>query len=380
MSKYFRDFHLMRLLKGFSTQGLPLDLFIRNYIKANKSIGSHDRRFLAETIYTIFRWLGLIDYLCGKKHSWEERYEIFKTLDTTTAHKNPALPPHVAVSFPKGLYDLIKSGLGEAKTKEFCLISNTQAPTTLRINPLKTDRQSLMNLWEGTYEVRACTQSPLGIIFKKRENFFGMDEFKQGLFEMQDEGSQLVAFLVDAQPGQQVLDFCSGSGGKTLAFAQRLDSTGQIYLHDIRPHSLVEAKKRLKRAGIQNAQILQHDDKKKKTLKNTMDWVLVDAPCTGSGTLRRNPDMKWRFDPQTIVKIQEEQRVIFAEALEFVTPGGKIVYATCSILPHENTDQMTHFLHNHSIKLVGSPLEISPTIDGMDGFFGAVFEKDTNMA
>lgn len=368
----------MKLLKGFSTQGLPLDLFIRNYLKSNKSIGSHDRRFLAETIYTMFRWLGLIDYLSGKDRSWEHRYEIFQKLDTTTAHENPALPPHVGVSFPKGLYELIKSGLGEDKVKEFCLISNTQAPTTIRINPLKTDRQTLLTDWEREYEVYPCTNSPLGIVFKKRENFFGMEQFKEGLFEMQDEGSQLLAFLVEAQPGQQVLDFCSGSGGKTLAFANRLNGTGQIYLHDIRQSALIEAKKRLKRAGIQNAQILQYDDTKKKGLKNTMDWVLVDAPCSGTGTLRRNPDMKWRFDPQTISKLQEEQRTIFAQALEFVKPGGKIVYATCSILPQENNEQTDYFLKTHPIERVGLPFETFPTLGGMDGFFGAVFEKNKN--
>jgi 16S rRNA (cytosine967-C5)-methyltransferase len=377
MSKYFRELHLFSVLEKFSAQGLPLDICIRNYFKVHKSIGSHDRRFLAETIYSMFRWLGLIDYLCSKDHSWERRYEIFKDLDLNAARNAPNLPAHVSVSFPRALFDALKDGLGEAAAKEFCLISNAPAPTTIRTNPLKGDRESLYNKWRNKYDVTLCTESPLGIIFNKRENFFGMPEFKEGYFEVQDEGSQLLSFLVQAKPGQQVLDFCSGSGGKTLGFAPFLKASGQIYLHDIRPLALIEAKKRLKRAGIQNAQVLSHDDPKKNRLKGTMDWVLVDGPCSGTGTLRRNPDMKWRFDPKNLISLQAEQRQIFAEALEFVKPGGKIIYATCSILPLENEEQMQYFLKSYPITLIGTPLKTSPTPGGMDGFFGAVFEKQS---
>jgi 16S rRNA C967 or C1407 C5-methylase (RsmB/RsmF family) len=201
-----------------------------------------------------------------------------------------------------------------------------------------------------------------------------MEEFKNGLFEVQDEASQLVSFLLDAKPGQQVLDFCSGSGGKTLGFAHKLSARGQIYLHDIRDYVLGEAKKRLKRAGIQNAQVLYFNDPKKSRLKKTMDWVLVDAPCSGSGTLRRNPDMKWRFNPSSIENLEQEQRQIFTEALSYVKPGGKIIYATCSILPQENQDQVNYFLSKFPLKLLQAPLETFPVDGGMDGFFAAVFE------
>lgn len=375
MSKIFRETHLLSLLQGFSKQGLPLDVFLRNYFKTHKAIGSHDRRFLAETVYTMFRWLGLIDFLCDKDHSWEKRYAKFKELNIGEASQRGTLPPHISVSFPKALYEVLRNALGEDKAREFCLASNTAAPTTIRVNPLKTDRDSLFTKWKGLYDVSLCAESPLGIIFKKRENFFGMPEFKEGLFEVQDEGSQLISFLVQAKPGDQVLDFCSGSGGKTLGFAPFLKARGQIYLHDIRNFVLQEAKKRLKRAGIQNAQILNFDDPKKNRLKGSMDWVLVDGPCSGSGTLRRNPDMKWRFDPATLPSLQAEQREIFAKALEFVKPGGKIVYATCSILPQENDQQVEHFLKHHALKLAHPLLKTFPVEGGMDGFFGAVFEK-----
>lgn len=376
MSNYFRESHLFSLLEGFSMQGLPLDVFIRNYFKSKKSIGSHDRKFLAETIYSMFRWLGLIDYLCQKSdHSWQERYAIFKGLDLRSAPDNPTLPDHVAVSFPRALYQILADGLGKEKSKEFCLISNAPAPTTVRVNPLKGDRDSLYAKWKNRYDIALCKESPLGIIFNKRENFFGMEEFKAGYFEVQDEGSQLLANLVQAQPGQQIMDFCSGSGGKTLAFAPQLKGTGQIYLHDIRSFALVEAKKRLKRAGIQNAQVLLYDDPKKKRLKGTMDWVLVDGPCSGTGTLRRNPDMKWRFDPSNLDSLIQEQREIFSQALSFVKPGGKIVYATCSVLPEENQKQVEYFLNQHRITLVAPIFETFPSPGGMDGFFGAVFER-----
>jgi 16S rRNA C967 or C1407 C5-methylase (RsmB/RsmF family) len=363
------------MLKGFSTQHLPLDVFLRNYFKIHKSIGSHDRKYLAEKVYTLFRWLGLVDHLCKNDHSWEERVEIFNSVDLSKLSADRSLPEHISVSFPKKLFEIFKTAFGAERARELCLISNSQAPTTIRVNPLKIEREELINLWNTKFQIEPCIKSPQGIVFKKRENFFGMEEFKQGFFEVQDEGSQLVAFLVDAKPGQQVLDYCSGSGGKTLAFAPSLSDRGQIYLHDIRPHALMEAKKRLKRAGIQNAQLLYHDDVKKKNLKNRMDWVLVDAPCSGTGTLRRNPDMKWKFDPETISQIQQEQRKIFSEALAFVKPEGRIVYATCSILPQENVDQLNYFLANHPLELLSPPLEIFPTFGGMDGFYGVVFQK-----
>lgn len=374
MTKFFREKHLIILLEKFSVQNLPLDVFIRNYFKQHKAIGSHDRRFLAETIYSLIRWLGLVDHLCGKDHSWTHRYDVFTTLNFDEV-SNLNLPSHIRVSFPKKLYDLFVGAFGAEQAEELCLICNTPAPTTVRINPLKIDRETLLSNWHGRYEVSQTSNSPLGVIFHKRENFFGMDEFKQGYFEVQDEGSQLIAFLVQAAPGQQVLDFCSGSGGKTLGFAPFLEGKGQIYLHDKRDFVLSEAKKRLNRAGVQNAQFVLFNDNRKKTLKGKMDWVLVDGPCSGTGTLRRNPDMKWRFNPDNLPQLIAEQRQIFSEALSYVKPGGKIVYATCSILPQENMEQVNYFLREHLLNLVSTPLETFPSRGGMDGFFGAVLEK-----
>jgi 16S rRNA (cytosine967-C5)-methyltransferase len=323
----------------------------------------------------MIRWQGLLDHLCQKPVSWESRYTVYKNFNPSDHLKNQHIPSHIRLSFPKSFFQFIVEHYGEEKAFEICLSSNTEAPITLRINSLKTNRDILLEQWKNLYQISPCLHSSLGIMFHKRTNFFAMPEFKEGLFEVQDEGSQLIAGLVEAKPGQQVLDFCAGSGGKTLAFAPQMQGGGQIYLHDIRPRILQEAKKRLYRAGIQNAQVLFYDDPKKNALKGRMDWVLVDAPCSGSGTLRRNPDMKWKFNKAMVDRLVQEQRAIFEEALEFLRPNGRIVYATCSIFPEENEHQAAFFKENFNVKALNIPFQSLPCKGGMDGFFGTVFSR-----
>lgn len=375
MSQSFRERHLYSIVSSYETQSLPLDVFLKNYFKSHKSIGSHDRKYLAETLYGMIRWQGLLDYLCTNDRTWKSRYEVYKSISPQDFITDETIPLHIRVSFPKSYFSLLSDTLGNTQATHFCLESNFAAPTTVRANALKISRDTLISLWKDKYTISPCEGSSYGLIFEKRENFFGMEEFKSGFFEVQDEGSQLIADLVEAKPGDHVLDFCSGSGGKTLAFASKLQGKGQIYLHDIRSYSLLEAKKRLKRAGIQNAQIMNYHDEKKKKLKGHMDWVLVDGPCSGSGTLRRNPDMKWKFDLNRFSDLLLEQRNIFAEALVFVKPKKFIVYSTCSILPQENEEQVEYFIKQHNLKLIGSPFKSMPKRGGMDGFFGAVLQK-----
>lgn len=224
-------------------------------------------------------------------------------------------------------------------------------------------------MWKDRYQASACQFSPFGIQFPKRINFSEMPEFQAGLFEVQDEGSQLVSFLVKAQAKDKVMDFCAGAGGKTLGFAHRLENKGLIYLNDIRPQAIAQAKKRLSRAGIYNVNYLP----KLPPLKGKMDWVLVDAPCSGTGTYRRNVDLKWKFSQSMLENVVSDQREIFAQALQLVRPQGKIVYATCSLLKEENEMQIDYFLKNHSLKLSEEPFSSLPTINGMDGFFAATF-------
>ena len=171
------------------------------------------------------------------------------------------------MSFPKALYDQLVADYGESQAFELSLACNTSAPTTIRANALKITREGLMKLWEKQIECVPCAQAPFGIMILKKRNFFELPEFKQGLFEVQDEGGQLLAALVEAKPGELVMDYCAGSGGKTSAFAPDMENRGQIYLHDIRAAAFAECRKRLKRAGIQNAQVVFAEDAKLNKLK-----------------------------------------------------------------------------------------------------------------
>ncbi|MFS8564026.1 MAG: RsmB/NOP family class I SAM-dependent RNA methyltransferase [Rhabdochlamydiaceae bacterium] len=235
---------------------------------------------MSETIYEKIRWKSLVEHVkCDLDH-----FDPYAYIGDST------IPPHIRFSCPQELYTLLTNAFGSEKTQEFCLASNTRAPVTIRVNLLKISREELFYRWRNLYPLSLCEHSPTGIVFHERVNFWILDEFKAGLFEVQDEASQLISSLVDAKPKQQVLDFCAGAGGKTLAFAPDMQNKGQIYLHDIRSSALQEARKRANRAGIQNVQFGLHGK-----LKNKMDRVLVDVPCSGTGTYRRNPDLKWKF-------------------------------------------------------------------------------------
>lgn len=374
MQRPFREHHLLQLLESYDSQKLPLDLHINNYFRSHKALGSKDRAFIAETTYLIIRWLALIDYLIPPPITWEKRFASLSHFDWRMYQDNLQIPDHIRVSFPLFLYQTLVESYGTSRAKELCLLSNHPAPTTVRINTLKTSREKMLKAWQNQYEIEPCLQAAEGITFLKKMNFFSLPEFKSGLFEVQDEGSQLLANLVNCQPGQLVMDFCAGAGGKTLAFAPHMQNRGQIFLHDVRSFALQDAKKRLKRAGIQNAQIILSDDLKLKKLKKKMDWVLVDAPCSGTGTLRRNPDMKWKFNQEMLQRLIGQQRTIFEKALSFLNPGGRIVYATCSLLPQENQQQLEHFIKTYHLAVEGEIFQSFPAMGGMDGFFGVVLK------
>ena len=374
MFRPFRQHHILTILEGYDLQTLPLDVYLRDYFRLNKAIGSKDRGYIAEISYGMMRWKGLLDFLCSSP-DWESRLDTFLDPSFQQASQRTDIPDPIRVSFPKDLFDCITASHGLEKAREICLTSNHQAPTTIRVNSLKTTREEMLSKWNGVYNVSPCKFSSHGIVFHRRENFFAMPEFKAGLFEVQDEGSQLLANLIKANPGDLVMDYCAGSGGKTLAFAPNMQNRGQIYLHDIRKRVLLDCRKRLRRAGIQNAQPVHAEDDKLKKLKKKMDWVFVDAPCTGTGTLRRNPDIKWKFDLPLLQRIQGQQRTIFEKALSFLKPGGRIIYSTCSILKEENQDQIAHFMKTYDLELVEEVFESLPVPNGMDGFYGASFCK-----
>lgn len=370
----FREHHLFQILAWLEQQTLPLDAFLRNYFRAHKAVGSKDRKIICEHLYSLIRWRGLLDYLCSERAEAKELYLALRSPAFEQAKQDTTIPPSIRLSFPKPFYDLLVTSLGEEKAHAFCQVSNEQAPTTVRVNLLKTTREALLKQWQGLYEVSPCTYAETGIRFERKINFFDTDAFKQGLFEIQDEASQLIANLVAIRPGERFLDYCAGSGGKALSVATKLVHKGELLLHDIRPQVLAEAKKRLRRAQIQNAQIVLPGSENKKRLKGRMDWVLVDAPCSGTGTLRRNPDMKWKFCEEDLNRLIVTQRAIFEEALKDVKPGGHIVYATCSVLPQENEQQAAYFLERFPLEQKGIPFSSFPTKGGMDGFFGIVFK------
>ncbi len=371
----FPEHHLFQLLKQFENQYLPLDLFLSNYFRAHRALGSKDRQLIAHAIYGMTRWRSLLDHLAGPTPTWEQRYALFRSFQPASYLLANAIPLHVRVSFPKDLLTLLIENYGHEKAIYLCQVCNTEAPITVRINPLKITREALLEKWKPIYEITACEQAPYGIQFKKRIPLVATPEFKEGLFEIQDEASQLVASLVKGKPGQHILDFCAGAGGKSLALAHCLENKGQIYLHDIRPAILEQARRRLKRAGIQNAQIIPAEHPNLEKLKGKMDWVLVDVPCSGTGTLRRNPDQKWKFTLPLLNNLVEQQRAIFQQALSFLKPKGSIIYATCSLLKAENENQVDYFMKHLKLELA-SPLFISSlSYGGMDGFFAAHLTK-----
>jgi len=365
----FRQKHFLQILNLFDPNKGPLDLFISRYLRAHPQLGSKDRLFVVERLYNFFRWKALLE---GK-----EEEELFDLLEQDlSTYGDTSLEEHVRVSFPKWLFEALQRRWKE-KTVSICLSSNKEAPITLRTNSMKISRKELLErLRSSGIEAREHPQGKDAIILSKRMNVWILPEFKEGLFEMQDAGSQKVAELIEIEPGDSFLDYCAGSGGKALACAPKMKNRGQIFLHDIRPKALQEAKQRLKRAGIQNAQCILNNEKKRlKLLKERMDFVLVDVPCSGTGTLRRNPDMKWRLSPEKLASLIEEQREIFDQAFSFVRPGGKIVYVTCSLLAEENEEQIELFISKYSLEIVGEPFQTVPEDGRMDGFFAVCMQK-----
>ncbi|MCI5052140.1 MAG: RsmB/NOP family class I SAM-dependent RNA methyltransferase [Simkaniaceae bacterium] len=357
--KPFRKTHFLEILRRYRETNRPLDLILRFYFREHRAIGSKDRREICEKLYYLIRWQGLIDAHLERPITDEMRLERLQSGPLSSE----GLAPHVRCSFPKNYFEVLADALGEEKALEFCLISNQEAPLTIRCNPLKITREELQKRLPS----ELTPHSPYGLRLPKRINFFTLPEFKEGLFEVQDEASQLVADFVDPKPGDHVLDYCAGAGGKTLAFAHKMQGKGQIYIHDVRPNAIDDAKKRLARAGIQLVKPLY----KPKFGPVKMDWLLLDVPCSGSGTLRRNPDQKWRFNQATLDELTALQREIFAKAFVTVKPGGKIVYATCSVLPQENENQVAYFCQKYNLKVEKSFASF-PEPGQMDGFYAAL--------
>jgi 16S rRNA (cytosine967-C5)-methyltransferase len=283
---------------------------------------------------------------------------------------------------------------GHSELEPLCTTLNTQAPMTLRVNTIKTTVEECQRkmLVEGV-ETEKTQYSPYGLHLKKRINVFQLQAFKDGLFEVQDEGSQLLAMLVDPKPKSKVLDACAGAGGKALAMASIMNNRGEIFAFDIHSFRLDELKKRIRRSGVDSIRTKTiRENEVEEGFIGAADFVLVDAPCTGTGTIRRNPGMKWSVTQQMVKELREKQLSILSFNSQYVNVGGRLVYATCSLIKDENENVVEQFLSkekNFELINPSSILErynlagmtdskyfqLLPHRFNTDGFFAAVMKR-----
>jgi 16S rRNA (cytosine967-C5)-methyltransferase len=310
---------------------------------------------------------------------------------------HPEMPPEVRGNYPAWLRPHLEAVFGAALAEEMAAL-NGNAPLDLRVNLLKAEgRRSVREALAGEgVKAQPTPLSPLGLRVNERIPLATLHVFKEGLVEVQDEGSQVAALLADAQPGMRVVDFCAGAGGKTLALAAQMRNQGHLIACDISERRLERATQRLRRAGasiVQRHPLASARDKWVKRHKHGFDRVFVDAPCTGTGTWRRNPDAKWRLEPKDLEELVALQAEILDSAQRLVKPGGRLVYVTCSLLAEEDERQVERFLETHpDFSLLPVPevwaatigkacpvetpmLRLMPARNGTDGFFAAILAR-----
>ena len=270
-----------------------------------------------------------------------------------------------------------KKELGEAVWSRELTALNQKAEVILRVNTLKIDIATLQKfLRKEEVDTETIRDNPSALRLVERKNVFLTEAFKRGYFEVQDASSQLVAPYLNVEPGMRVVDTCAGAGGKTLHLASIMQNKGQIIAMDIYAGKLAQLKKRAKRAGVHNIDMRVIENSKAiKKLKDKADAVLIDAPCSGIGVLRRNPDSKWKLQPEFIENIKKTQAEILDSYSRMVKVGGKLVYATCSILPSENQDQVKTFLDSHKEFKFVEDKKVLPSKSGFDGFYMALLER-----
>lgn len=382
-------------------EGKYADKVVEQLLKRDKRWGARDRGFIAETTYDIVRWKRLYSKIAEVKepYSREDLWRIFavwavlkgiqlpdwKQLEATPSRRIKGRFDELnkirkyRESVADWMDDLAVEELGEKVWDKEIHALNQQADVIIRVNRLKTDKKTLQKLLrEDNIDTDFIKNYPDALILKQRSNIFKTEAFKNGLFEVQDASSQLVAELLDVAPGMRVADCCAGAGGKSLHLAAKMDNKGQIIALDIYGNKLNELKRRARRNGIHNIETREIDSNKViKKLHNTMDRVLIDAPCSGLGVLRRNPDAKWKLQPEFIDRIRQTQTEILNSYSRMLKPGGKMVYATCSILPSENQGQIKNFLASESgkgFKLIKDKKILSHE-SGFDGFYMALLER-----
>jgi 16S rRNA (cytosine967-C5)-methyltransferase len=423
------------LLEQIEQGGAPADDIVAGYFRRHRFAGSGDRGAISEHIYAVLRRRAALDWWIerqgpGLPHDARRRMLAALALveDWTPAAIDGAcdgdrfrpqplsleerhlvealarqkqesrdMPPEVRGNYPAWLTPHLEEALGRALAREMAAL-NEGAALDLRVNRLKAREREAVRAALGREGVEAARTrlSPLGLRVFARIPLATLEVFRDGLVEVQDEGSQIAALLADARPGMRVVDFCAGAGGKTLALAASMGNRGHLVACDVSAPRLERATQRLRRAGasiVQRVPLSSARDKWVKRHARGFDRVFVDAPCTGTGTWRRNPDAKWRLKPEDLTELTALQAEILDSAERLVKPGGRLVYATCSLLGEENEAQIERFLAHHPdyallpIAAVwaeviggeppesGDMLRLSPARHGTDGFFVAVLER-----
>jgi 16S rRNA (cytosine967-C5)-methyltransferase len=382
-------------------EGNYADKVIQQLLKRDKRWGARDRAFVAETTYDIVRWKRLYSEIAEVKEPFD-RDNLWRMFAVWATLKGIKLPDwSYFESTPtrkiKGRFDELSKirkfkesipdwmdEIGEKElgkdiwTKEIAAL-NEQADVILRVNTLKTTKEKLQaELFDLDIETEFLKDYPNALKLKERANVFTTEAFKNGFFEVQDASSQLVAEFLNVKPGMRVVDTCAGAGGKTLHIASLMENKGQIIAMDIYANKLHELKRRAKRNGAHNIEPRAIDSTKViKKLYDKADRVLIDAPCSGLGVLRRNPDAKWKLQPEFIDQIKITQQEILQQYSRMVKIGGQLVYATCSVLPSENQEQVKKFLSSEAGKNFTFVKEniVLAHISGYDGFYMALLER-----
>lgn len=393
----------------------PADAILRAWFRDNPQLGARDRALIADTIFATLRHLRWLEHLTGgrgprrlvlacltriagynqralQKALWPGEAEWLGELRT----REDTAPDAVRLSMPDWLWDRLGNVFPNEERIALARSLLSTAPMDLRVNTLRTRRDEVLaTLHASGIEAAATALSPVGVRLKGKPALERHALLTGGLAEVQDEGSQIVALLVDARRHQMVVDFCAGAGGKTLALGAAMRSEGRLYAFDTSEKRLANLKPRLRRSGLSNVHpqlIDSENDVRVKRLAGKIDRVLVDAPCSGNGTLRRNPDLKWRMSPQALAELTVKQASILRAAARLPKPGGRLVYATCSLLPEENEAIVEAFLAEHAgwslldvgglLKAAQIPLDASgpylrltPSQHHTDGFFAAVLAR-----
>lgn len=405
----------IEMLNLFFISQSPFDIIMAKFFRNHKWIGSSDRKNIAEFVYSIFRNFEKLKFLTSditsdhgrffvlvflKIHHQMQTEQIEELFCADKSYNSPVtpfekkfienldvnqkFPNYVLLNYPQWLDAYFKKAFSSHDYEKEIMALNGRALVDLRVNLLKSDKATVRKmLMNSDFKVEDCEFSDIGLRIDQRISR-NHEIISQGFAEIQDEGSQMIAIACDAKAGDTVVDFCAGAGGKTLALAAIMQNKGRIFALDKYAERLENAKIRLRRAGASN--VFCHDISGKwiKRHLQCADIVLVDAPCSGTGTWRRNPDMRAKFSAQDLAELLLVQADILENACKLVKKGGKLVYATCSILLEENEEQIENFLKQFDDfklkpislqKYSGNYLKLSPHRNNTDGFFAAVLEK-----